>query len=123
MITKEQRIKMFEMRLDGKSYAKIAEEFNAPRLAVIRAISGKTQFTPQYIRNAVYPNLASWMLENGITPRKLSDSLDMSPDVVRAWLLGEREPRLSSIKALLAVTGMSFEEAFARREDAQEVAE
>lgn len=63
-------------------------------------------------KTVVYPQLKAALQGSGITPPELSEKLGVSPRCVWRWTTGKNEFSIGVIKAILAVTGLTFEEAF-----------
>lgn len=63
-------------------------------------------------KTVVYPQLREALQESGITPPELSEKIGVSPLCVWRWTTGKNEFSIGVIKAILAVTGLTFEEAF-----------
>lgn len=59
-----------------------------------------------------FPNIDRWIRENGGTVTELARRADVPFSTVRQVLMGENDPGLYTINALLRATGMTFEEAF-----------
>lgn len=65
----------------------------------------------------VFPNLAKLIRDGHVSVRRLALESKISPATMSKLLIGMHEPKLSTIKNILAATGMTFEEAFARKEE------
>jgi len=63
-------------------------------------------------KTVVYPQLKEALQSSGMTPPELSRKLGVSPLCVWRWTTGKNEFSIRVIKALLQVTGLTFEEAF-----------
>ena len=63
-------------------------------------------------KTVVYPQLKEALQESGMTPPELSKKLGVSPLCAWRWTTGKNEFSIRVIKAILAVTGLTFEEAF-----------
>ena len=63
-------------------------------------------------KTVVYPRLGEALQASGITPPELSKKLGVSPLCVWRWTTGKNEFSIGVIKAILEVTGLTFEEAF-----------
>lgn len=59
-----------------------------------------------------FPNITHWMRENGVNQVRFAELLGISHTALSYTIRGLREPGLYTIKAVLRVTGMTFEEAF-----------
>lgn len=65
----------------------------------------------------VFPNLAKLIRDGHVSMRRLATESKMSPANMYQLLIGVHEPRLRTIEKILAATGMTFEEAFARKDE------
>lgn len=63
-------------------------------------------------KTVVYPQLKAALQDSGITPPELSEKIGGSPLCLWRWTTGKNEFSIRVIKALLQVTGLTFEEAF-----------
>ena len=63
-------------------------------------------------KTVVYPQFKAALQDSGMTPPELSKKLGVSPLCVWRWTTGKNEFSIGVIKAILAVTGLTFEEAF-----------
>lgn len=63
-------------------------------------------------KTVAYPQLKDALQASGMTPPELSKKLGVSPLCTWRWITGKNEFSIGVIKAILAVTGLTFEEAF-----------
>jgi transcriptional regulator with XRE-family HTH domain len=63
-------------------------------------------------KTVAYPQLKKALQSSGMTPPELSKKLGVSPLCVWRWTTGKNEFSIRVIKAILAVTELTFEEAF-----------
>ena len=71
-------------------------------------------------KNVVFPGIAAWLARNNVTVNGLAIRMGYKQGAcapVYYDLNGTHEPTLGMINKILAVTGMTFEEAFARKEE------
>lgn len=73
-------------------------------------MSEETNHVP--FKTVVYPRLREALQASGITPPELSKKLGVSTLCAWRWTTGKNEFSIGVIKAILAVTGLTFEEAF-----------
>lgn len=64
----------------------------------------------------IFPNIACWMNENRLTYIDIEKATGYRAVTVRYYLTGTNDARLGFILAFLEYSGMTFEEAFERRE-------
>lgn len=112
-MTKEQKIEAFRMRLDGCTYQEIGERFGLRKQAVHQSLAHPTRRV-SCPENIAYPGLARWMTENGVARRALAERCGMADSNMSSLLLGRTNPTKKYIDSILAVTGLSYEEAFGR---------
>ena len=107
-ITREMKMQMFGMKLDGKNYQTIAQQFGCSVQNVVNALHVIKS------RNAcgLYPGLRAWMYSNHVTQAQLAKMIDVSATAVNRILVGVSLPHKVTIDAILRVTGLTYEEAF-----------
>lgn len=112
-MTKMDRPRAYKMRMDGEKLQAIADRFGVSREYIRQITPGAG---PRQRRDAyIFPNLAKWLVENGVYNCEFAEMLHSNPTSVSNWLTGKAEPRLGFIKDILRVTGLTFEEAFMRK--------
>lgn len=121
-MTKQQKLKAFEMLLDGFTYAEIAKEFDTSRQNIQQSIStvGGARKPRESI---IYPNLKRWLKENNYSVSMLSTdigykSLNNAP--LYKKLRGESPIPIYLARKIMALTGMSFEVCFELEEGKNE---
>jgi len=115
MKTKHDVMKMFEMRVDGKTLEEIGQQFGITRQRVQQILDNKIKCrsSGRTITKCAFPGLASYLRERYITMKAMSESLNcMSYYTFNAKMRGKNQFTMPEIKAILAYTGMTFEEAF-----------
>ena len=112
-MTKEEKLKAFEMRLDGCTYEKIGRAFGISKQAVSQAF-GNVGVEKRKQRDFVckYPNIKAWIKKNEMNCITFSEKIGFAYASVYQWFHGDRHPSKEAIDAILAVTGMTYEEAF-----------
>ncbi len=112
-MTKRDKLEAYKMRLEGKTLQYIANHFGVTReyIRQITPAAGPTHQRDNYI----FPNIAKWLVDNGIYNYEFAEMIQSNRVSVGNWLLGKTEPSLFHIEQILKVTGMSFEEAFKRK--------
>lgn len=113
-MTKQQKLKAFEMLLDGFTYAEIAKEFDTSRQNIQQAIStvGGAKKPRESI---IYPNLKRWLKENNYSVSMLSTDIGFkSANTAPLYkkLRGESNIPIYLARKIMALTGMSFEVCF-----------
>ncbi len=116
---KERLLEMIKMRLDGCAYQEIGDKYGITRQCVQQSIAnftGKGRIVKKSsLDRCIYPNVRKWMLDNDFSMIKLSKICGLSETcigAVRAKLNGEREFKITEIKAILKESGKKFEYMF-----------
>ena len=115
-MTREEKIEAFSMRLDGYTFQEIGERFGVSKTAVQQILQRAVSSNGTVHSKWVYPNLRDWIIEQGLSLSQMSQMFGLSVNSISTYLLGKMDPPYSFIKAVLKVSGMSFEEAFYREE-------
>lgn len=120
-MTREEKIKAFEMSLDGATYQEIADTFGVTRQCIEQGLTRKIWRAPKKYE-CVFPTLKNWLLERRVSIPRFNEKAKVckSDNTLRRKLDGSFEFTMSEIKAILAFTGMTFEEAFWREEPASD---
>ena len=116
-MTKEEKIDMFSMRLNGCTLQQVAGKYGITRERVRQILFAYT--APRKEKVYAYPNISNWMVENGVTLSQLADNCKLSYSTVRGYLNGVREPNFIFVQYILKETGMPFDVAFQIREAAE----
>lgn len=115
MQTKENVMMMFEMRLEGKSLAEIGQRFGITRERVRQLLDCCCKYGFKSLKNCVFPGIANWLREQSLTIKEFGNELNMygrTSQTLYHRLCGDTKFTLPETKAILAYTGMTFEEAF-----------
>lgn len=115
-MTKEQKIEAYAMRLDGVSLQEIADKFCVSKQYIHQTLPAERLRSRRrhYLRKAAYPNLEAWMFKRGISNKDFSTMINVSIATVARLVSGKQGISKSTIDKILAVTGMTYEEAFAK---------
>ena len=119
MITIDQKVEMYRMRLEGKSYQAIADRFGVSRQYVHQLFGQKYKSEPYRNVNVQYTGLRKWMNESNYSVAKLareSGCTDHSYGTITSYLQGSPRMDIDSIRKILRFTGLTFEEAFGETE-------
>lgn len=115
-MTDKDKVKMFEMRLRGCTLQEIGDEFGFTRERVRQILSGAIRERKTNMDEIIYVNIAKWLKQNEISLFKFSKMLDpkvnSSTRLKNKLTKSKSELKISQIKKILEITGMSFEEAF-----------
>lgn len=99
------------LRALGYSYEEIAERFDCTEMTVYNALNRKAK---KRECKCVYPGLEAWRQKACLTLTGMCIQANLDPELMRK-LSGRLDPNrlyVSHIKSLLALTGLTFEEAF-----------
>lgn len=118
MITREQKVEMFKMRMNGVSFEEIGNKYGISKQRVQQLLQTTIHKPRELSRKCVYPNLKKWCLEHDASFRQLALLAGITPTTIYAKLSGEVSFTQKQIDKILGVTGMTYEEAFAREENA-----
>lgn len=122
----DRKKEMESLKAQGWTYTDIGNKFGISRQRVWGVIGGHYSGSFRRIKEdvCIYPNLRKYMNENKISVRELTRLLygywhsDLNERTFS--LLRGKDCRKSVIDRVLATTGLTYEEAFARKEDENE---
>lgn len=118
-MTREEKIKAFEMSLDGATFQEIADTFGVSRQCIEQGLSRKQWRAPKQFK-CVFPALESWLHEQRLSVHRFNGAANVCKhsNSLRLKLAGRFEFTMPEIKTILSYTGMTFEEAFGQVEEA-----
>lgn len=120
MLTIDQKVEMYRMRLEGKSYQVIADRFGVSRQYVYQLIGQQCKSEPYRNVNVPYTGLKKWMNESRYSVAELSRESgctdNHSKGTIASYLQGSPRMDIDSIRKILRFTGLTFEEAFGEAE-------
>jgi DNA-binding helix-turn-helix protein len=109
-MTREEKIDMFCMRMDGYTLQEIGDKYGVTREYVRQVLDvGKRK---DKFSKIVYPKLKQYMIERKLSIRKLSILIDIQSATATRLLYGESSPTMSTVNKILKLTGLTYEEAF-----------
>ncbi|SBW02575.1 hypothetical protein KL86CLO1_11668 [uncultured Eubacteriales bacterium] len=113
-MTKDQKIEMFSLRLEGKTFEEIATRFGCIRQYVHQVISGKDKKVAIKVDQIIFPGIRNWMVENHTRIAALARVAGLSPSCLYTSLTAKSNGgmNMETCRRLLSVTGLTFEEAF-----------
>ena len=116
-MTNNEKMAMFQMRLEGKTFQQIGDAFGISKQAVKQSIGctggGGTVRRPDKI---IYPTIADYMVRRNINYNDLAPECGVSRSGLRHFLQGQGGGSKYVIDRILEVTGLTYEEAFKERE-------
>lgn len=120
MITIDQKVEMYRMRLEGKSYQAIADRFGVSRQYVYQLIGQQCKSEPYRNVNVPYTGLKKWMNESRYSIAELARESGCTDNhryvTITSYLQGSPRMDIDSIRKILRFTGLTFEEAFGETE-------
>jgi len=118
------RAEKLALREQGMTYRQIADQFGISYQAVAHSLASYNPKRFQYITETgcVYPNLRKWMNDNKVGQSEFARRCQFSnspgnKNRMRGYLIGLADPPKRTIDKILAVTGMTYEEAFGEAGD------
>lgn len=121
-MSEEQKSEMYAMRLSGCTYQEIADKFGCSKQYVHQSITQSRPSKSNRLANAcVYRGLSEYIAKNNITICKFTGFLrpthkGYNTTRMKELLTGERSFKMTDIRKILELTGMTFEECFALKE-------
>lgn len=118
MRSNEDIMEMIEMRNEGKSLGEIGQHFGVSRQRVFQIIGSSGNHPGRPIQKCVFPGILKWLTEHRVSVKKMCKNLNgMSYSSLHLKLSGKHIFTLPEINAILAYTGLTFEEAFGDRKE------
>lgn len=104
---------MCAMAEKGMSYKEIGEHCGLTRERVRQILTESHPMQGRPIKNCIFPGLLCWMVNNWENMKMMcSNTGVMSYQALVNKMRGKTEFTLPEIKAILAYTGLTFDEAF-----------
>lgn len=118
MTNEEKRIAQ-EMYLDGKCMDEIAKEMHYCSVTISRNLPDEIKVPYRRAKKIVYPGMTKWLTANKMSVKEFADKIkgtadDKAPYTPHILMIlhGKINPRKTMIDKILAVTGLTYEEAF-----------
>lgn len=117
-MTAEEKIIAQEMYKEGKSTASIAKELHYSSATIARNLFGGNGKAGRRLENAIYPGLVKWLADNNKTVTDFNVMVCGKKNQQMSLILhGTTMPNKRTIDKILAITGLTYEEAFRTAED------
>ena len=81
------------------------------------AVSTKFKIRAWYKHSIIYPNIDKWVKNNNLSLTKFAELCGINVVTLRNFIVKGYDGRKRTIDAVLNVTGMTYEEAFAKGDD------
>lgn len=117
-MTREEKIKAFEMKVDGYSLTEIADELGYTK----QWISAMFQWVMEEKRNkfnVVYPEIQKFMINNQHTFTTIAEQLCYTISTVSLYLRGKQKPSTAFIEAMENLTHIDRKKLFRREDNVQ----
>jgi hypothetical protein len=124
------KVKMFEMSLEGYTLDEIGKSFGIAKERVKRIlanVASREAAIKRDCENMLYPNIAKWLKENDVSIKELNVKMghrSTNSEILKLNKLlhgiNTFGMRMGDIKKILDITGMTFEEAFAEERSTDE---
>lgn len=119
-MTKEQKVKMYSMYLDGCTYQEIGDKFGVSRQYVYQLLSesltNKRGRPTKLSELCVYEGLSRFIKDNSVGCDEIVRIIQRSITNTHQKITDERQFNISEIYKILQHTGMTFEECFKLKE-------
>lgn len=113
MLTKEQKLEMYSMRLDGCTLQEIGDKFGMTKERVRQILPNAVSRQAKLREQSYYPNLTEWMLRNRLPSCKAAELFGISANRLCTLINSDANISKRSIDGILSATGMTYEVAFA----------
>lgn len=112
-MTREEKIEIFTMRLDGEELESIAKKKGVSKQR-IHAMLNSTINSKKSKPRSTYPVLNEWMFSNNVRPAGISRMLKLSPSTTSNKLNGVSQLKLNEISRLVEITGIEASKLFSK---------
>jgi transcriptional regulator with XRE-family HTH domain len=112
-MTKQELVKAFEMKVDGFTYEEIGNHYGLSKQRIEQLLKS---ILVRKVTESKYPNLSLWIFERYKSYHAFCSSCGFTEVTFRQVMKGQKSPNMTTIKKLIEVTGMSFEELFSEKE-------
>lgn len=109
---KDQVSCMCRRLLDGETLEDIAPEYGMTVGRAKRIINNMAHPNPYRYSWIIYPGIRAYLNACGMTVRELAELLNVNLGTLTGWLRGDYSMRLWSVREILKITGLKFEDAF-----------
>ena len=121
-MTDKQKLDALKMLLEGASYSDVAKKYSLSRERIRQLFSPIMERDMRKRNGCIYPNFASWLKEKDLSYNKFAEMAGISGQQVSLVMSGKGNPTKIWIDKILEVTGMTYEECFAKEKAPEEAA-
>ena len=114
-MTKEQKVRAFEMRMEGYTFQEIADEFGTTKQNIQKTLDYTIRGQKRPIDSIIYPNLRDYLRTDKMNVLHLSRKMGYESNnasTLYKKLRGNSLLTMGDIRKILEITKMSFEECF-----------
>ena len=112
--SREKRRGLVSLREGGMSLQQLSERYGVPVSYARHVIYNPP--TRKTYKRVIYPNIRAWLLEQQISIQEFCGLIGVTPGCFRLWFTNGENPSKYYIDKILAVTGLTYEEAFYRED-------
>lgn len=114
MLTYAAKQEIVKMRIDGFTIQEIADRHGVTKQYISLFLKGLSSEKKRRCHKCIFPGLKAWMVQNNVSVTQFFEEIKLwgSYPTLFHRLDGKYEFTLKEIKAILAYTGMTFDEAF-----------
>lgn len=112
-MTAQEKYQILHMRANSCTYDEIGKLLGISSQRAHQIVQEMVNPIPLRRKRYIYPNIARWMEARGLTQKAFAELLGCNQNVVHSFLTGKARPSYKLIKAVLKVTELPFEVAFA----------
>lgn len=116
MLTREQKIQICVMRTDGYTMQEIADKFGMTKENVRLVINGLLDRNTVQCNASMYPAIRSALIRKGLSIQDVAESSKICVSTLYRAVSPSGNPHKKTIDAILAATGLTYEEAFREEE-------
>ena len=123
-MTDKQKVEALQMLLNGATYAEVGRKYMLSTETIRKMfINILDRGTRSHSRvECIYQGLGDWCEKNGYTAHSLGKNLGVSNGVMHKAFREEVYLRKDNIDKILELTGMTYEECFAKRKAPEDAA-
>ena len=114
-MTEAQKKEALAMRMDGASFQEIGDRLGLAKQTIQRGIPAihGSRNAVKPIQNCVYPNIERWRRQQRYSRAEFGRELGVAPGTISRVMTGTTQPLKPMVDRILALTGMTYEVAFA----------